>query len=451
MPKTQTNCPRCRQPAVVEIEQLFDLNTDPQAKQKLLGGTVNALACQSCGYQGPVATPMVYHDPEKELLLTYFPPELGLPVNEQERMIGPLITRVVNNLAPEKRKAYLFRPQTMLTYQTLLEKILEADGITKEMLEAQQQRLNLLQRLLSASSPEVRAEVIKQEEKLIDAAFFQMMSRLAQAMIQAGDQQTVKALAGLQQELLDQTSTGKEIKDQLLDREEAIKALQDASKDGLTREKLLDLLIAAPNENRLSLMVGMTRQGLDYQFFQLLTERIDRAGGEQKEKLTALRAKLLEITKAIDEAIQQQYAESRQHLEEILAAPDVEKATMEHLEIIDDIFVEVVRAEVTAAREKADFDRSGKLQTILGVIQKASAPPPEVELINKLVTAETDDERQKLLEGNASLVTSEFIQAFNGILMQNEQEQDAPQEVKDRLQAAYRSALRFSMAQNLKK
>ena len=127
------------------------LVVDPQAKQRFLSGASNMANCQSCGYQGPLSTPVVYHDPEKELLLTYFPPELGLPMNEQERLIGPLITQVMNKLPPEKRKAYLLRPQTMLTQQAMIERVLEGEGITREMMEASQQRLNLLQRLLGAS------------------------------------------------------------------------------------------------------------------------------------------------------------------------------------------------------------------------------------------------------------------------------------------------------------
>src|SRR5665811_1188298 len=145
MPQTRTNCPRCKTPILVDVEQLFDLNIDPEAKKKLLSGSFNVIACKNCGYQGMMTTPMVYHDPSKELLLTYFPPEMGLPVNEQERLIGPMINQVVNKLSMEKRKGYLFRPQTMLTLQTMIEKVLEADGITKEMLDGQQKRLSLLQ------------------------------------------------------------------------------------------------------------------------------------------------------------------------------------------------------------------------------------------------------------------------------------------------------------------
>jgi len=39
------------------------------------------------------------------------PCRVGLPANEQERVIGPLINKVVSNLPQEKRKGYLFRPQ----------------------------------------------------------------------------------------------------------------------------------------------------------------------------------------------------------------------------------------------------------------------------------------------------------------------------------------------------
>ncbi len=50
MPQTQTSCPRCRQPVVADITQLFDMNQDPTAKQKLLSGAFNLIQCQSCGY-----------------------------------------------------------------------------------------------------------------------------------------------------------------------------------------------------------------------------------------------------------------------------------------------------------------------------------------------------------------------------------------------------------------
>ena len=65
MPQQQIACPQCKQPIVVNIEQLFDVTSDPGAKQRLLGGVSNVARCQACGYEGPLATPIVYHDNEK--------------------------------------------------------------------------------------------------------------------------------------------------------------------------------------------------------------------------------------------------------------------------------------------------------------------------------------------------------------------------------------------------
>ena len=149
MPQTQVNCPQCRQPIVSDLQQLFDAGENPHDKQIFLAGAFNIAQCPHCGFQGMLTMPLVYHDPEKEILLTYFPPEIGLPIEEQQKSIGPMINRIVNNLPQEKRKGYLLNPKTMFTLQGMLETILEADGITKEMIKAQEERMNLIQRLLT--------------------------------------------------------------------------------------------------------------------------------------------------------------------------------------------------------------------------------------------------------------------------------------------------------------
>ncbi|HEX5809940.1 MAG TPA: CpXC domain-containing protein, partial [Anaerolineales bacterium] len=152
MPQTQIACPRCRQMITANIEQLFDVTQEPQAKQRLLGGVSNMARCPHCGYQGRLATPIVYHDNEKELLLSFFPPELNMQLNEQERLIGPLIKQVTDRLPPERRKAYLLKPTANLTYESMIQTILEKDGVTPEMLKEQQERVQLIERLLQASA-----------------------------------------------------------------------------------------------------------------------------------------------------------------------------------------------------------------------------------------------------------------------------------------------------------
>jgi len=449
MASIRTSCPRCKSPVAADVEQLFDMSVDPQAKNRLLSGTANVIHCPTCGYDGMLSTPVVYHDPEKELLLTYFPSEMGLPLNEQEKLIGPLLNQVMNRLPVEKRKAYLLRPQSMLTFQTMIEKILESDGITREMLDEQQKKINLLQRLLSTPVAEDRATIIKQEEALIDETFFSMISRIIQSSLAQGDEQSARSIAMLQQELVTQTEIGKKLLANAQEAQEAHRQLQEASKTGLTREKLLDLMIASPTDTRLATYVSLTRGGLDYQFFQILSERVDKAEGDEKQKLLDLRVKLLELTSEIDKQLQEEAKASRQLLDQVLAAEDVEAAAREVLPAINEFFLDALKTEQENARQKADLARLGKLGKVAKVIEEASAPPPEVELIEKLMEAADEPGRQKLLQENAALVTDEFVQALNSLVAQGDGDGSNP-EMSARLQDVYRSALRYMMQANMK-
>src|SRR5215217_3355222 len=283
MPQTQIACPRCHQMIAANIEQLFDVTQDPQAKQRLLGGISNMARCPHCGYQGRLATPIIYHDNEKELLLTFFPPELSVPLNEQERIIGPMIKQVMDRLPPEKRKAYLLKPVPNLTYESMIQTILGKDGITPEMLKEQQDRVAIVERLLQASTPDVRSEIIKQNINLFDEQFFALFSRLAQSAAQSGQEPVARAMVDLQKQLLEETEFGRGLKESVGELEAATKTLQEMGQ-ALTREKLLDMVIDAPSDARVKAYVSLARGGMDYQFFQMLTERIDKASGSGDER-----------------------------------------------------------------------------------------------------------------------------------------------------------------------
>ncbi len=270
----------------------------------------------------------------------------------------------------------------MLTFQTMIDRILEADGITKEMIEEQEQRLNLLRRLLSTSTPEAREEIIRQEESIIDEGFFMMLAQLAEVSMQQGEQRTAQALAGLQAELLEHTNLGRELKERSDETQAAVRSLQEAQEKGLTREKLLDLLVEAPTETRLVALVGLARTGLDYQFFQILSLRIEQATGEEKTRLLTLREKLLDLTRQIDEEIQKQMDEAAKLLETILNAPDIEKATMEHMAEFNDAFVNVIKSELQDAQQRQDGDRFDKLQKIIRSSCNKPAPRRKWNLWN---------------------------------------------------------------------
>jgi hypothetical protein len=446
MPKTQVSCPNCRQPVVAEINQLFDVNTDPSAKARLLSGSYNLVQCSFCGYQGNLATPIVYHDPDKELLLTYVPPEMGLPRNEQERLIGGMINQVISKLAQEKRKGYLLNPQSTLTLQGLVERVLEADGITREMIQAQQQRMSLLQRLANATDESVRAEIVRQEEALIDAEFFSLINRLIEVSLMGGDRESAQQLSELQKSLLPLTSYGREIQAQSKEVEMAIKDLQALGK-GLTREKLLELVIDAPNETRLSALVSLTRPGMDYQFFQLLSERIDRARGDGRKRLVDLRTKLLEMTEEIDRQNEQHRQQTRQLIEQILGSGDVTAAMTQALSVVDETFIQEIQSMLEEARDQGDIEKSGKLKQMIDVLQRASAPP-ELGLVEEYLDAPDEQARQVFLEANDEAITPEFMDLLANISMQVQSAED--KELANHVAAASRQALRYNMQRNLR-
>jgi hypothetical protein len=447
MPKTRINCPNCHQPIMADIDQLFDVGQDPTAKQKILAGSFNLAACPNCGYQGMIATPLVYHDPNKELLLTYFPPELGMPINEQERTIGPLITRVTNNLPPEKRKAYLLQPQAMLTLQTMVERILGADGITKEMIQAQQDRMNLLQRLMNASDESID-EITVKEDALFDSDFFNLLNRLIEASAVNGDQESAKRLGDLQKKLLVKTTFGHQIQEQSKDVEAAIQALQSAG-NSLTREKLLEMVIKAPNPTQLSVLVSLGRPGMDYEFFTMLSDRIDRARGEDREHLTLLRNQLLEMTQAIDKQMQERLLQAKKNISTIMQAKDIQGTMIQNLSVVDEFFVQAFNEEMEAARKTGDLEKISKLGQIESVVEKASTPPPEVELIQELLeVADSESKLNKKLQEHKAEITPEFMDILSNLLVRTESGEDV--ELKVRLNKVFSSALQITMSSNLK-
>ncbi len=448
MTQTQTNCPKCHQPVIVDIQQSFDLSEDPLAKQKLLANTYNFLNCPTCGYQGMLSVPIVYHDLDKELLLTFFPPDLNTPVNEQEKQIGPLINRILNNLPQEKRKAYLLQPKAMLTYQTLIENILAADGITKEMLEEQQKRILLIQKLLS-TQPSNRAEIIKQEENIIDIQFFSILTRIIQSSISEADDESQKRLMEIQQELFDKTETGKKIFTQAKETEAIIQSLQEASKDGLTREKLLEVAIKAKSEPQLSTLVSLARSGMDYAFFQMLSEKIETTSDkEEKKSLTDLRQNLLDSIEKINKQINEEIAKSKVILESILQSVDIQSTTEKKLHEINDFFMHALEEELASARKKGDLERINKLEQVLIVVEKATETPDDIKFIETLLEIQDDKELEKMINENGEKITPEFVETVNQIASQFENKGELS-EITARMRKIYKAILRYSMKKNI--
>ncbi|HQL92640.1 MAG TPA: CpXC domain-containing protein [Anaerolineaceae bacterium] len=447
MARTSVPCPNCKTPITVDLIRLFDTNTNPNAKQILLSGQANYYQCPSCRSQGIYPTPIVYHDPEKELLLSYFPPELGAPVNEQERVIGPLIKKAVDDLPPEKRKAYIFSPRTMLTKELLFETILESDGITPEMLKAQQEQLAFIQRLLM-SSPDALPEILAKDDERVTEAFFILLSRLVQTSLAAGDQQGAQALAMVQSVALEHTTVGKKIAQDSAEAQEVMNKLQELSKEGITREKLLDLAIeSAESKVKLTMLVSATRGGMDYQFFQLLTEKAEQAQGDEKARLEGLRDSILELTEEIDKAQKVLYAEAKEMVDSLLEAENLAEVTQQALPSFTQATLEVLNDEFVKAQEAGDEERVKKIVTVLTVFRSANESSVYLELIDILMQAPDDATRDQVLEEAHEGLNDDFFQVLGSLINQVEQSGEQP-ELLAKLREVNSAAQKFIMRKN---
>jgi len=447
MPQTQINCPNCKQPIMADVTQLFDVAQDPGLKSQLLSGMANFVQCQMCGYQGALATPIVYHDPDKELLLTYVPAEIGLPRDDQEKLIGGMINQAVNRLPAEKRKGYLLTPQAQLTMQSLIERVLEEDGITKEMIKAQQDKLDFLQKLSATGDENARIALIKENEDLIDAELFSILGRLIETAAGTGEQESAQQLEAIQNLLVENTDYGQEIRQQSAEVQAAIESLQAAGQD-LTREKLLELIIEAPNDIRLSALVSLARPGIDYTFYQQLTDRIDAAEGEEKDRLEALRDKLLELTSQLDEQVELKAKQAHEFLDKIMQADDVMQAIQVNPAQIDEFFMQAVQDELEKARESGDLEKSAKLNQIDQTLREAMAQPPEVEFLQEMIEAPDDEAREKMLDENPDKITPELFQMLSG-LMNQVAESGQDEQLVEKLKLINRQVLRHSMRSNI--
>ncbi len=190
------------------------------------------------------------------------------------------------------------------------------------------------------------------------------------------------------------------------------------------------------------MLVSLTRPGLDYEFFRLLSERIERARGDGRARLVALREQLLEMTREIDKLTEAHLAEAQGLLNSLLQADNIEEATVKALPEVDDLFMQVLAKSIDDARKQGDLERSSKLSRIDDVIKQASTPP-EIAFIEELLDAPDDQSRRRLLEANQDMITPELVDALTNIVAQVESTED--ESLVQAMKSLYKMVLRYSM------
>jgi hypothetical protein len=374
--------------------------------------------------------PLVYHDAAKQLCLVYFPQELNARPEEQERFIGEVTSFLTRSLPPDAPRAYLLTPRRFMTLNSLVDTVLEADGITKEEIERQRKRVELISQFAEVMDDETAFnQLVEQNRAELDYEFFATLTAFVAASQGQGRNESTEMLVRLHQKLVEATGfTGD---------------MEGDDEDEVDTEALVEQLVQA-SDDELEQLIAEQRHGIDYSFFEQLTDRIEqaKAAGAEDEarRLSERRSTILGTVERMDREAQAMFEAGTVVLREVLEAPDTRAALEANAAKLDEAFMLVLSANAAAAERAGQTEIVARLEQIaqqaLEVIQASMTP--EDRFINELLNAETPRAATQLLRQNVPLVTPAFVKKLNE--MADTQEKRGAKEASEQLRRLAREA-----------
>jgi hypothetical protein len=403
-----------------QVFTVVDVGRQPELKNYLLAGQLNLAVCPNCGNPAMIAAPLIYHDPAKQLFLVHFPPQLNTRLEEQERFIGDATKLIMRDLPANAPRGYLLAPRRFLTLNSLLDVVLEADGISREVVEAQRARVELISRLAEAyeQGEEQLTKLVEQHKDALDYEFFATLTAFAEASTQGGRDDSAEILLGLRDKLLELTGFDAE-------------RLGESEGEDWTLDEVIERLTGA-SDAELEQEIGELRPAIDYGFFEALTKRIDAAeqAGDTATaaRLTTRRSQILETVERMDKQAQELFEAGAQVLEEVMRAADPAAALRAQREKIDEAFLLVLDANLAAAERAGAAGAVARLTEIrrLALEIAEESLSPEERFINQLLHAEKPQDATKLLRQNPAMVTPAFVKRVNELADQLENDGRKP-------------------------
>lgn len=377
-------CSSCQAQYSAPLNNIIN-GQDQAMKAAFLQGRINVSQCPQCGALNRPDIPLLYYDLEKELAFVLSPGGLSLDKTTQEKMIGDLTNSLINSLPTEQRKFYLFNPKEFLTLESMAKAILEADGITEEMLEQQADRTKLIQEFMQAPDQNTLKELVKTHDAELDYEFFEMLTAYMQAAQMEGDQNNAQALYALRTVLARWSTQGKKAVAEI-DQKIGLVVLEN-------QEELLEKLREATTDEEIEGLVAAGHSLLDYSFFQKLTDTIDEVNKNgdtaSAAALRELRAKVLEIKANHEEQSRATLEKAGELLKEVLQSSRPDKVIDEKLDQIDEAFFFILSANIEEAQRQGQKETAQALEMIgnltmaklqgidLSEMQANQAPPTE--------------------------------------------------------------------------
>lgn len=416
----QLTCPNCRTVFQTPVYQLIDVDQQLELKQALLSGQINVAVCPNCRAGGLLATPLLYHDSSKQIFWALFPQELNAKPDEQEKFIGALQQFVMQGLPADLPKGYLLNPRRFISLTTMLDALLESEGIPKGALEAQRRRTALLGQLLQTEDDGAFEQLVAERQAEIDYEFLITIAAYIEAAEMDGDQESAERFTALRDRLVELTGISN----------------TGAETDAGDVDAAIEALLAA-DEAKLPEAIAEHRPALGYEFYAALTERADaaRTAGDtaHADQIEARRNLILETAERMDREAQELFERAADTLREVLVADDLKAALAERHTQINEAFMLIVASNRDAAERQGQTRVAERLAEIeelsIAVVQEAMSP--EERFISQLLGAETPQASTKLLRQNAAKITPALVKRLNELA--DEMEQNNRAEVGERL------------------
>jgi hypothetical protein len=426
----QLTCPACGTPFRAGIYTLVDVTQQPELKPALLSGQLNVAVCPNCRTPSMLGAPLIYHDAAKQLALVYFPQELNARPEDQERFVGEATSFILRALPADAPRAHLLAPKRFLSLPSLLDAVLEADGISRETLERQRAHVDLISELAGLLADEEQFAAMAEARRAeLSPELFATLAAFIEATPPEQDDSR-QLLLQLQARLAELLGEGLDAPDD----EEVAAAIER--------------LLAAPDEE-LELTVAELRPVIDYGFFQSWTDRIDAATAagqaDEAERLTARRARILEIVEAMDAQAQAMFESGSALLGEILNSPEPQTALRERADRVDEAFMMVLSANAAAAQRAGREDMVELMERLaeqaIAIMQERLSP--EDRFINELLMAETPKEATGLLRKNVGKINADLVKRLNELADQEEKRGNKPASERLRQLARESGAMLF--------
>jgi len=420
----QVQCPSCGTPFTAGVFSIIDLGANPELREPMLGGQINAAVCQKCGAGGALSAPLMVHDPENEFLGVLVPQQGQMQDMQIQQVIGEMSKALMGRLPSEQRRGYMLNPKQFYDWDSFLEKFWGFEGVTPEMLRMQREQSELVTSLVRLV-PDAKAMqlVVERRKHLINRDFFTLLGQVVAALSQQGQQEAVESISQLRTHLLETTPAGAEVKAM----EEVMRQAISRLRPDMSRDEFLDLLLeywqtGEEGESIAMSLLSVARGMADYQFLLALTARIDATDDpEVRAPLLSLRELVVELAQQSQQGQSQSQEAMMQEvqafLQEVLQSPNPEEMLQERKESVSEMFLAVLASNIEQAQEKNAEFAVKRLRSVydiaVGILQEQL--PPDLRLLNQLVSIQDEGEVRRMLQANRELLSKEFVESLRGL------------------------------------